>query len=116
MLIVEALASEGFEVSEASHAAEAIIHLEKRGQDVRVLFTDVQMPGDMDGMHLAHQARSRWPRIGVIVTSGQALPQPHELPHGSRFVPKPYEAKLIIAHIRALVAEQGSGPDAVTTK
>lgn len=67
MGIVAALVDEGFEVIEAGHAAEAISHLETRGQDVRVLFTDVDMPGEMDGVRLAHHARSHGPQIGVIV-------------------------------------------------
>jgi CheY-like chemotaxis protein len=103
MVIVDALAGEGFEVMEAGHAAEAISHLEARGRDVRVLFTDVQMPGEMDGVALANHARNRWPQIGVIVTSGQAVPKPHELPHGSRIVPKPYKPALVLAHVRELV-------------
>jgi CheY-like chemotaxis protein len=104
LVIAGALVSEGFEVIEAGHADDAIVHLEMRGQDVRVLFTDVQMPGEMDGVRLAHHVRSRWPQIGVIVTSGQALPQLPEMPPGSKFVPKPYEPEHVIAHVRALVA------------
>jgi CheY-like chemotaxis protein len=104
MVIAEALADEGFEVIEAGHAAEAISHLESRGRDVQVLFTDVQMPGEMDGVALANHARNRWPQIGVIVTSGQAVPKPNELPLGSRIVPKPYEPALVVAYVRELVA------------
>ncbi len=104
LVIVEALCDAGFVVIEAAHAAEAISHLERQGQDVRVLFTDVQMPGDMDGVALAHHARSHWPHIGVIMTSGQVAPPPHEMPHGSRFVSKPYETARVLAHVRELTA------------
>jgi CheY-like chemotaxis protein len=105
MEIVAALVDEGFEVIEAGHAAEAISQLEKRGHDVRVLFTDVAMPGEMDGVRLAHHARRQWPQLRVIVTSGKAAPPSLELPHGSRFVPKPYHSALVLAHVRELVAE-----------
>jgi DNA-binding response OmpR family regulator len=103
ILIVDTLIDAGYDVIQAVHAADAIVHLEQRGHEVRVLFTDVQMPGDMDGMGLAHHTRNCWPMIGVLVTSGQAVPQLHRLPSGSRFVPKPYGAAQVLAHVRELV-------------
>ena len=104
MVIVDAPTNEGFTVIEARHAGEAISHFELRGHDVRVLFTDVQMPGAMNGVGLAHHVRNRWPRTGVIVTSGLLAPNAQELPSGSRFVPKPYEAATVVAHVRELIA------------
>lgn len=79
----------GFEVIEASNADEAIRILESR-KDIRVVFTDIQMPGSMDGLKLAHAVRNRWPPMKIIVTSGRELLTEQNLPDGGRFVPKPY--------------------------
>jgi CheY-like chemotaxis protein len=79
----------GFEVIEAANADEAIRILESRS-DIRVVFTDVHMPGTMDGLKLAHAVRNRWPPIKIIVTSGRDLATEHDLPEGGRFFAKPY--------------------------
>lgn len=80
----------GFEVVEAENADEAILILENRN-DIRIVFTDVHMPGSMDGLRLAHAIRNRWPRIKLIVTSGQMMLPESELPTGGRFFSKPYQ-------------------------
>ena len=79
----------GFEVLEAADADEAIEILESRN-DIRVVFTDIHMPGSMDGLKLAHAVRDRWPPIKIIVTSGREIPTEHDIPEGGRFLPKPY--------------------------
>jgi CheY-like chemotaxis protein len=103
LIIVDSLVEEGFKVCEPQHAAEAVTHIESHGQRVRILFTDVHMPGEMDGLALAHHTRRNWPWVGIIVTSGDASPLPHELPFGSRFVAKPYNVAHVIAHVRDLI-------------
>jgi CheY-like chemotaxis protein len=80
----------GFEVIEAASADEAIGILECRN-DVRVVFTDIHMPGSMDGLKLAHAIRNRWPPIKIIVTSGRDLITAQDLPEGGRFFAKPYD-------------------------
>jgi CheY-like chemotaxis protein len=79
----------GFEVIEAASADEAIRILESRS-DIRVVFTDVHMPGTMDGLRLAHAVRGRWPPIKIIVTSGREVLTQHDLPESGRFFAKPY--------------------------
>lgn len=79
----------GFDVIEAANAAEAISLLEAR-TDIRVIFTDIQMPGSIDGLRLAHLVRNRWPPIRIIATSGQLRLRDDELPQGGLFLPKPY--------------------------
>jgi len=79
----------GFEVAEAGNAIEAISVLEKRA-DIRVVFTDVQMPGSMDGLRLAHLISARWPPIRIIATSGQLRLREDDLPQGGRYLDKPY--------------------------
>jgi CheY-like chemotaxis protein len=84
----------GFEVVEAANADEAIRILESRW-DIRVVFTDIQMPGSMDGLKLAHAVRNRWPPIKIIVTSGLEFLTAQDLPDGARFFSKPYSATQI---------------------
>ena len=84
-------ADAGFVVLEAANADEAIAILESRA-DVRVVFTDIQMPGSMDGLKLAHAIRNRWPPVAIIVTSGQVRPAGGMLPENVPFLGKPYEA------------------------
>lgn len=79
----------GFTVYGAPNADEAIRLLERHG-DIRVLFTDVDMPGSMDGLKLAHAVRDRWPPITIIVASGHVRVKPEELPENGLFFAKPY--------------------------
>jgi CheY-like chemotaxis protein len=89
----------GFEVIEAANADEAIGILECRS-DVRVVFTDIHMPGSMDGLKLAHAVRNRWPPIRIIVTSGRDLIAEQVLPEGGRFFAKPYNPIEILDALR----------------
>jgi CheY-like chemotaxis protein len=79
----------GYEVVEAADATEAISILEAR-LDIRIVFTDVQMPGSMDGLRLAHLISTRWPPIRIIATSGQLRLRADDLPRGGRYLAKPY--------------------------
>ena len=96
---VRSIEEAGFEVIEAANADEAIRILENRS-DIRVVFTDIHMPGSMDGLKLAHAVRNRWPPIKIIVTSGRSQVSEQELPEGGRFFAKPYEATQITDTIR----------------
>jgi two-component system, response regulator PdtaR len=89
----------GFEVIEAASADEAIRILECRS-DVRVVFTDIHMPGSMDGLKLAHAVRNRWPPIKIIVTSGREMIAEQDLPEGGRFFAKPYNPIEILGALR----------------
>jgi CheY-like chemotaxis protein len=84
---VRSIEEAGFEVIEAANADEAIRILENRN-DIRVIFTDIHMPGSMDGLKLAHAVRNRWPPIKLIVTSGRSQVGEQELPEGGRFFGK----------------------------
>ena len=77
-----------FDVVEASNADEAIAILETRS-DIAVLFTDIQMPGSMDGLKLAAAVKGRWPPVKIVATSGLANVRSDDLPEGGRFLPKP---------------------------
>jgi len=92
----------GFDVIEASDADEAIRILESRN-DIRAVFTDVQMPGSMDGLRLARVIRSRWPPVALIVTSGKTNVPEDDLPTGGRFLPKPYHQAQIRSVLKQLI-------------
>ena len=85
---------------EAANADEAIAILESRA-DIRVVFTDIHMPGSMDGLKLAHAVRDRWPPIKIIVTSGRDRLSAGDLPDGGRFFSKPYDPREIGEALRA---------------
>ena len=91
----------GFDVIEASNADEAISILEVRS-DITVLFTDIQMPGSMDGLKLAAAVKGRWPPIKIVATSGVVNVRPDDLPKGGRFLPKPYDPTQLAATLREL--------------
>jgi CheY-like chemotaxis protein len=92
----------GFDAIAASDADEAIRILESR-HDIRAVFTDVQMPGSMDGLRLAWVVRNRWPPVALIVTSGQADLPSTDLPSGGRFLLKPYLPSQVEATLRQLI-------------
>jgi len=98
---VDMIAGAGFEVVEAANADEAIEILEAR-RDITVVFTDIQMPGSMDGLKLARAVRGRWPPIKIIATSGQFDVGTADLPEGGRFLPKPYNSTQITGVLREL--------------
>lgn len=102
MNAIEMIEADGFEVIEATGADEAISILEQRG-DIRLIFTDIDMPGSMDGLKLAHFVKGRWPPIKIIATSGHAKITESDLPEGSRFLAKPYAATTISRAIHQLI-------------
>ncbi len=91
----------GFEAVEAANADEAIAIIEA-DPNIHVGFTDVQMPGTMDGLKLAKFIRNRWPPIKIVATSGRVRVTENDLPEGSVFVPKPYTPAQIISTLRSL--------------
>ncbi|SDT43586.1 response regulator [Bradyrhizobium canariense] len=101
---VDMISAAGFTVVEAANADEAIEILEVR-PDITVVFTDIQMPGSMDGLKLARAVRGRWPPIKIIATSGLNVGQA-DLPEGGRFLPKPYNAAQVTGVLRELTIGQ----------
>lgn len=87
---VDLVLSAGYEALEARDADEAIKILESRN-DIDLVFTDVQMPGTMDGIKLCHYIRERWPPVKLLVASGAAILEESSLPVGSTFFSKPYD-------------------------
>ena len=102
MLAADILEDDGFEVLEAPTARAALAILEKRNGDVAALFTDVDMPGDMNGLELAGIVYSRWPHIAILVTSG-VVRTVGTLPGGGVFLGKPYASAAPVRIIRELI-------------
>jgi two-component sensor histidine kinase/CheY-like chemotaxis protein len=102
MRAVDIVEDAGFNSVEAVNADEAIAILESRS-DISLLFTDIQMPGSMDGLKLAHAVHDRWPSIKIILVSGQVRPSEAERPSDSRFVSKPLGVEEMIAQLQAMV-------------
>jgi len=98
-----ALGVAGFDIIEAQHADEAVAVLRARPREVHAMFTDVQMPGSMDGVELAHLSRRTWPWIALLITSGQTRPRWEDLPQGSRFISKPYHTDHVVGHLREMI-------------
>lgn len=104
--IVAYLGDQGFRVLEATNAADALQHLENDAS-IRIMFTDVDMPGSLDGLKLAAAVRDRWPPIQITITSGHRKISKDDLPSGSPFFSKPYSLPQIAETIRAM----GSQPN-----
>ena len=102
MIAADFLIDAGFEVIEAEHAAEAVAILERTANAIQILFTDVHMPGAMDGFALAQLARRNWPWLKVLVASGKARPAGAELPEGSLFLEKPYTLQQVVDYMAVL--------------
>jgi CheY-like chemotaxis protein len=102
MDVVDQLEEGGFKVFEAPDADRAIKILEANPA-IRVLFTDVDMPGSMDGLKLAAAVRDRWPPIRIVVASGLRRVNLDALPGDSRFFSKPYNVNEIAATMRSMV-------------
>jgi len=106
MRAVDIVEDAGFFAIEAVNADEALAILESRS-DIDLLFTDIQMPGSMDGLKLAHAVHERWPSIKIILVSGKLTPTDAEKPIHSRFFGKPLEVKQMIAEMQEMIG-QGS--------
>ena len=100
--LASAIEEAGYEVAEAANASEAILVLES-ARGVRLVLTDVDMPGGMDGIRLAHYVRDRWSPVQLIVISGKVGVRPGELPPGARFVSKPYQEPQLLGLVQAMI-------------
>jgi CheY-like chemotaxis protein len=102
MRAVDMVEDAGFTSVEAVDADEAVAILEARS-DVALMLTDIQMPGSMDGLQLAHIVHQRWPSIRIILVSGQLNLVDADIPHDSRFFGKPLDTAKMIVQIRTMI-------------
>lgn len=104
LVAVDMLEDAGFTVVEAATADMAWTILDSRN-DIGALFTDIEMPGSMNGFTLASRVAERWPHIRLVLTSGRCRPQQAEVPDHGRFVPKPY----LSSQVLTALAQAGQG-------
>jgi two-component system, response regulator PdtaR len=103
LLGVGTFADAGFRVIEANSGDQALGLLEA-DSDVQLLFTDVRMPGKLNGLALAQEVHDRWPHIRIMIVSGQSIAETHELPTGCRFLRKPYNPVSAVRHAHEMTA------------
>lgn len=102
MQAVNMVEDAGYTSVEAADADEAFAILESRA-DIALLFTDIQMPGSMDGLRLAHAVYRRWPPIKIILVSGQLNLSSSDMPLDSRFFGKPLVSGKMVAEMRDMI-------------
>jgi DNA-binding response OmpR family regulator len=95
------LTDKGYSVITAANADDAIATLETRN-DVRMLITDINMPGPMNGLTLAATVRDRWPQIKIIITTGRERPKIEQVPSGSLYLKKPFTPGSVMAAVLSL--------------
>jgi CheY-like chemotaxis protein len=104
MNALEMIEDAGFEVLEADNADAALRLLEGFGSQVVALFTDIHMPGTMDGLQLTKIVHERWPHIMPVVTSGRDYLRDQDIPDSGRFLRKPYRQSDLLGAIRQALA------------
>jgi CheY-like chemotaxis protein len=102
MFVCEVLADAGYEAVAAGSGDEAIALL-RSGAAFTAVVTDMEMPGDIDGLELAWNIQAHWPDVAVIVTSGRKLPRADELPYAASFLSKPFSAERLVDTVAQLV-------------
>jgi two-component system, response regulator PdtaR len=100
----DALEDAGYEVLEAASADEALRLLDAN-DDVRLLFTDIRMPGEVDGLQLADLVQERWPTVKILITSGNTWPPHDRIPHDGRFIAKPYKVSALCNQVDEIIGE-----------
>jgi two-component system, response regulator PdtaR len=103
MILVDLLEGEGYAVEEASNAAEALEVLQAL-PSIRIVVTDIQMPGSMDGLRLARYIRDAYPPIALIVSSGTVRPEQGALPDDAVFLSKPVDHRELLRVIEDRVS------------
>ena len=98
--ISDALKDDGYDVITVANADEAIKVLETRN-DIHTIFTDIDLPGSMDGLKLAAAVKDRWPPVHIIVTTGMSAPRRDQMPAQSLFIAKPYRNAEVLEALRS---------------
>jgi CheY-like chemotaxis protein len=103
MTVADDLRDAGFEVLEASNADEALLLFEQQSS-IHAIFTDIDMPGVLDGLKLAWVVKERWPTVEIVITSGHRNVGDCDMPDRAVFFPKPYAHKPVIAALSRLTS------------
>ena len=105
VLASDILAAAGYRVLDATDADEALTIIETKPQIV-ALVADVKLPGTIDGFGLAHLVASRWPNVGIVITSAHVTPGPGDMPDGAAFLAKPYQLSALAESVRTVIDER----------
>jgi DNA-binding NtrC family response regulator len=108
MIAADALEDRGFSIVEASDA-RAALEILQRSPEIALIFTDINMPGDLNGLDLAEEVAKRWPHIEIIVTSGGVHLGSAEVPDSGKFLPKPYAMDHLVELVQAQLAKRDTG-------
>lgn len=103
MMAIDVVERAGFAAVEAMNADDAVTILESRS-DIRIVFTDIDMPGGVDGLKMAVEIRDRWPPIELVIVSGKQRLLPEDLPARGVFFLKPYKRAEVVATLRRMMA------------
>ena len=106
MVNLEVLQEANFRVIDANDADEAFEILKRRSDQVRVVLTDVDMPGSMNGFEFARLVTQSWPEVGVLAISGKTRAGQRDLPESAIFLPKPYDGQRLIGELRRVMEER----------
>ena len=106
----EILKQAGFDCHDAQSGEDALPILDEHGRTITLLFTDVEMPGEVNGFALARYAAERFPEIEIVVCSGRLTPDDGELPPQASFIPKPFSVSVVHDHLREKLPD-GKKPD-----
>ena len=102
MFGADMIADAGYQVIEANSADEALLILEN-AEGITLLFSDIDMPGSMNGLALAEVVHKRWPDVRLLLTSGGQKLEDEDIPDHGRFLPKPYNESSVVGTIKSLL-------------
>ena len=101
LMAVDAIEDAGYVAIEAEDGDKALAMLDGR-DDIDILFSDIKMPGTLDGLALVQKVRERWPSMPIILTSGHLYADDINMPASVPFLQKPYRAGTLIAHLERI--------------
>lgn len=104
------LEAAGFRCLDAETGDEALTILDAKAEQIVLLFTDVEMPGSVNGFALARHVAEHWPHIEIVVSSGRLQPAPGDLPAKAAFITKPFSAEVVHDELRRLLPD-GKKPE-----
>lgn len=112
MLACDILEDAGFRTLDAATGDDAMEILNTHGDEIVLLFSDVEMPGRLDGFALARETAKTWPGISIVVASGRRAPKPGDMPEHACFISKPFSAEMVYEHLKQILPD-GRKPEAL---
>jgi CheY-like chemotaxis protein len=95
----------GFRVHESFDGDEAVTLLKEHWESTVLLFSDVDMPGSMNGFALARYVAEHWPLIDIVIASGHMLPAAGDMPEKATFLTKPFNERMVLSHLNEILPD-----------